>query len=412
MTNQSESDIPSNQIVENKSAKGLAVYVYSPFCLLRPTTNRIFDMRLCDSLAGNQTNVTIIYPYTYMKDNISQKEIPASYGVKNNVTTRMLLTPLKEHTPKLYRFVMMMSGFTFATIRIAIERIFSSREAVIMSRDAKSLIPAILLRKLAGRLLKLKIVFLAAEVKDKPIYKWVVRNSDGVFAGVSTTRDAIMKVAKVPKEKFMLSLAPVPVYTNDCTKHEAKIKIGYTENKPLIVYTGKLGIEVLELRYILKAAKLLPDYNFLFTGGRKSAVDTVKNYCKELGVSNAIFTGFFNDSTVVRNYQLAGDVLLSYYTSHDHMVEFNYPQKINEYMSTGNPIVTPDFPATQDVLNSKNVYFVAPDNEKELANGIKFLIEHPEVGAKLATQALEDIKGLTFDSKTKELLEFIGKLSY
>ena len=115
---------------------------------------------------------------------------------------------------------------------------------------------------------------------------------------------------------------------------------------------------------------------------------------------------------MVRNYQLAGDVLVSYYTSNDHLIEFNYPQKINEYMSTGNPVITPDFPATRDVLNSNNVFFVAPDNETALANGIKFLIENPQVGARLASQAKEDIKALTFDSKTKELLSWAKKLAY
>lgn len=324
----------------------------------------------------------------------------------------MQYTWLRENSTSLYRFIVMISAFTFSSVRIAFERLFSSNEAIILSRDAKSLIPAIIIRKLTGRLLKTKIIFVAAEVKDKPIYKWVVKNSDGVFAGVTTTREAIMKLVPIPKEKFILSLAPVPVYSNDCTKEEARNKISYSEAAPLIVYTGKLGLDVLELQYILKAARLLPQYKFLFTGGRESAVQRVKEYCSELGITNAIFTGFFNDSTVVRNYQLAGDVLVSYYTTNDHLVEFNYPQKINEYMSTGNPIITPDFPATQDVLNNKNVFFVAPDNENALAEGIKFLIENPATGAALAAQAKIDIQSLTFDSKTKELLTWARGLSY
>lgn len=394
------------------SEQPLSVYVFSPFCLLRPTTNRIFDMRMCDSMASNGASVTIIYPYTYMKENIRKNEIPASYGLRNNFKTRMQYTWLRENSVSWYRFVVMLTAFTFSSVRILFERLFSRNEAIILSRDAKSLIPAILIRKLTGKLLKTKIIFVAAEVKDKPIYKWVVRNSDGVFAGVTTTRNAIMKLVPLPKEKFILSLAPVPVYSNDCTKEQARKNIGYTDTSPLIVYTGKLGLDVLELKFILKAAKRLPGYKFLFTGGRESAVEKVKDYCKELGVTNVIFTGFFNDSTAVRNYQLAGDILVSYYTSNDHLIEFNYPQKINEYMSTGNPIITPDFPATQDVLNNKNVFFVAPDSEIALADGIKYLVDNPEAGLKLADQAKEDIKSLTFDSKTKELLNWARRLSY
>lgn len=369
-------------------------------------------MRMCDSMAANGAKVVIVYPYTYMKENIRKSEIPASYGLRNNFKTRMQYTWLLENSTSLYRFIVMMIAFSFSSVRILFERIFSKNEAIILSRDAKSLIPAIIIRKLTGRLLKTKIIFVAAEVKDKPIYKWVVKNSDGVFAGVTTTRDAIMKLVPVPKEKFILSLAPVPVYSNDVSKQEARKNIHYTDSAPLIVYTGKLGLDVLELKFILKAAKLLPTYKFLFTGGRESAVQKVKDYCKEIGVENAIFTGFFNDSTQVRNYQLAGDVLVSYYTSNDHLIEFNYPQKINEYMSTGNPIITPDFPATQDVLNNKNVFFVAPDSEVALAEGIRHLIQNPDVSSRLAAQAKEDIKSLTFDSKTKELLNWARGLSY
>lgn len=393
------------------SDKPISVYVYSPFCLLRPTTNRIFDMRLCDSMAYNGAKVVIVYPYTYMKENIRRHEIPVCYGLKNKFEARMQYTLLREHSPAFWRFIMMMTAFSVSSIRIFFERLFAKNEAVLFSRDAKSLIPAILIKKLMGKLSKIKIVFVAAEVKNTPIYKWVVKNSDGVFAGVTTTREAIMKIVPLPREKFILSLAPVPVYSNDCSKMQARKNISYLEKLPLIVYTGKLGLDVLELKYILKAAKLLPNYKFLFTGGRDSAVQKVKDYCKEIGVENVIFTGFFNDSTVIRNYQLAGDILVSYYTSNDHLIEFNYPQKINEYMSTGNPIITPDFPATQDVLNNKNVFFVAPDNEVALAEGIKYLIENPQVGAKLAAQAKEDIKPLTFDSKTREVLDWVKGLS-
>lgn len=365
---------------------------------------------MSDSMAGNGAKVTIVYPFVYMKENITRKEIAASYGLKNNVSTRMQLTWMREHSGSLYSFIVMMIAFSCSVLRIGVSQLFSRKEAIIFSRDAKLLIPAILLRKVTGKLLKLKIVFMAAEVKDKPIYKWVVKNSNGVFAGVTTTRDAIMKIVPVPKEKFILSLAPVPVYESDPTKEVARMRINYHEKTPLIVYTGKLGMDVLELTYIIKAAKLLPKYKFLFTGGRDSAVTSVKEYCSSIGVANAIFTGFFNDSTVVRNYQLAADILVSYYTSKDHMVDFNYPQKINEYMSTGNPIVTPDFPATKDVLNQKNVHFVAPDNEAALADGIRFLVEHPDHAKKLSAQAMQDIKPLSFDSKTNELLNWIIKL--
>ena len=385
-------------------------YILSPFCLLRPTTNRIFDMRMCDALAGNGAEVEIIYPYVWMKDNIRRSEIPSSYAVENSFRATMQFTPLWENTPAILAFIIMMMASTITALRIVLVQLFSRQPAVVWTRDSKSLYPVLLLKKIFGKSLRLTIIFAAAEVTKRKMFRYAISNSDGVFAGVTTTREAIRKVVNIPDEKFMLSLAPVPEYKNDCSREEARKKINYTSEKPLIVYTGKLGLDVNELKYILQAAALVPEAEFIFTGGRASAVEAVKKYCAEVGATNCHFTGFFNESSAVRNYQLAADILVSYYTAKDHMIEFNYPQKVNEYMSTGNVIITPDFPATQDVLNSNNVFFVQPDSPEALANGLKHLLQNADLRTQLAQQALKDIQPLSFKSKTRELMEFASKL--
>lgn len=367
-------------------------------------------MRLCDSFAGHGVPVTIVYPYAYMSVNISSRDIPKSYGLEHSVNTRVLFTPLREKSSKYTFLFWMMIGFSFSTLRLFVSSLFSQKQTVLFSRDPKLLVPALWLKRIFGKLFRAKIIFMAAEVKDTALYRKVVEESDAVFAGVSTTRDAIRKIANVPEEKFILSLAPVPVYKNDISKSEARKIISYDSDQPLIVYTGKLGLDVLEVKYIFDAALLLPDYQFLFTGGRPKVVDEVKKYCEGKGIRNVIFTGFFDDSTFVRNYQLAADVLVSYYTSNDHMIEFNYPQKVNEYLSTRNPVVTPDFPATRDVLNERNVIFVEPDNPVSLAAGLRKAVEDKAKAKTIAEQAWKDVQNLSFESRTRELLLFIQSL--
>jgi len=386
------------------------IFLFSPYCLLRPTTNRIYDMRLSDALAGQGAEVRVVYPYTYMKENIRQNEIRKNYSLKHGVTTHMLWTPLLENSAKSWRFVVMMLAFFFTSLRIAFSTLITGKPAVILSRDAKSLIPVLFLKKLFGKNLRVKTVFIAAEVKSSKLFTWVMKHTDGVLAGVSTARDAIRKIVPLDENRFTLSLSPVPVSDIQCSKEDARKEIKYASQQPLVVYTGKLGMDVNELRYIFEAAKLLPSYHFMFTGGRASAVEAVRNYCSANGIQNVSFTGFFNEAAYVRYFQLAADVLVSYYTSKDHMVEFNYPAKINEYMTTGNPVVTPDFPATRDVLNDRNVLFVKPDDPLALANGIQKLVEDKALAARLAEQARLDVQHLTFDAKAGELIRFLEQL--
>ncbi len=366
-------------------------------------------MRLCDAISGHEEEVTILYPFTYMKDNIRREDIPAYYGLENKVKTRMMLTLLGEHSGKQLRFISLLLAFSINTLWILFRNIFNRKRIAFVSRDAKTLLPALMMRKLFGPLCSFKVFFMAAEVKQNRIYKWVVSESDGILAGVTTTREAIRAIVPLSEEKFLLSLAPVPVYRNDPDKVEARRRINYSSENPLIVYTGKLGLEVQEVIYLIETAKILPDYQFLFTGGRQKVVEAIRKYCNERQIYNVILTGFFEDSRMIRDYQLAADVLVSYYTQKDHMVEFNYPQKINEYLSTHNPVVTPDFPATRDVLNERNVLFVKPDDAKSLSEGIKKLVEDVALSKQLAEQAFQDVQSLTFEKRSEEFIHFIKR---
>ena len=105
----------------------------------------------------------------------------------------------------------------------------------------------------------------------------------------------------------------------------------------------------------------------------------------ERNIRNVILTGF-ERFTAIRDYQLAADALVSLLYLEDHMVEFNYPQKINEYLSTGNPVVFLTSPL-HVMINDRNVIFVEPDDSKALLNGIRKAIEQPEWAARIAAQA-------------------------
>lgn len=186
--------------------------------------------------------------------------------------------------------------------------------------------------------------------------------------------------------------------------------LGLSVNKPLVVYTGKLYVNQREAECILEAASLLPGFHFLLTGGKDHVVDHYRRWCAERGISNVTFTGFLRDYTRVGYYQAAADILISYYTDQDHLVRYNLPQKIGEYMLTRNPIVTCNYPATADVLNEMNALFVEPENATALAEGIQRASDNTEISARVAAQAFADAREMTFRNRTGILMEFFGTL--
>jgi glycosyltransferase involved in cell wall biosynthesis len=386
----------------------MKIYYFSPYDVLRPRTNQIADVRFCEGFAENDCTVELYAPYVYREDNIEINDIIECYGLKTKFKIKILSTPFSEATPKKLAFIVLLLFNLFITVRIYLENNKDLSKVIIISRNIYLLIFSIIIKKLLFFKNSPKSIHWSHELIDKKIYLWVYRNSDGIIATNSAIAHDMMKKYNLYSKKLAISLNPISTaqLENIITKKKARSLLKLNIQNPLIVYTGKLYFDQKEAEYIVNAAKNLPDYSFLITGGKPNITSYYKKYCEDKNINNILFTGYLYNYSYIINYQFAADVLLSYYTSQDHLTRYNLPQKIIEYMLTKNPIVTPDFPATRDVLNSSNAIFVAPENLESLIQGIKKAIIDKAHAIKIADQAFKDVQEFTFKKRTKNLIEF------
>ncbi len=390
----------------------IKIFYFTLYDILRIQTNQIGDVRLCEGFAENGCDVELIVPYVIRKDNLSKDEVLNYYHVSKPFKIRYLKTRFRDSTTMKLRVVIILPLITLKAISAVIKNRKRNTMVIFMSRNQKLLIPIMMLKKvfrLGRRFLTISWVH---EVLPKRLTAWAYRNSDGVVGTNSAINEDLNHMIKIPAGKMAVSMNPITEtqLKNTVDKHTAREKIGYNDKTPLIVYTGKLLKSQKEIEFILGAAKLLPGYNFLFTGGRPGVIEFYKEYCRENRLSNCIFTGYIPDYSQIRYYQFAADVLVSYYTLDEHLVRYNLPNKICEYMLTGNPIITPNFPALRDTLNEENAVFVEPENAHALAAKITEVLENKAKFKKIAEQAFNDVKEFTFKKRMKILVDFFMTL--
>jgi glycosyltransferase involved in cell wall biosynthesis len=300
---------------------------------------------------------------------------------------------------------------TMCCLRIWLTNLGRLSQVVIISQTTDLLVPAVLLKKLTFATRGPLVVTWAHDISMRSRYIWVYRRSD-VIVGTNTaiTRDLTAKLGLDP-ERLTISLNPISEaqLARRTTREAARRELGLAVAAPLVVYTGKLFIGQREAEYILEAARRLPGYRFLLTGGMDHVVRHYREFCQREGIDNVTFVGFLREYTEVSLYQAAADVLVSYYTNAEHLTHYQLPNKTCEYMLAGSPIVTCDFPATRDVLNADNAIFVEPENPEALAAGIRRAVEDPQLARRVAARALEDVRSMTYRQRAAGLVAFFRR---
>lgn len=389
------------------------VIVLSPYDILRPRTNQLSDVRFTEGFAQNDCHSHIIVPYVYRKDNIRKEDVHDIYGLTHRTHIHYLPTSFNRDVHGAWQLILVAILSFFQTLRILKTRKHRNT-AYIISRSTHLIRPFLILKRWAPFLLtNVKVVHWAHDLHTSRKHTRVYKNADFLLATNSSTLEAMLKLVSRPVKDGCITLNPV---TNQqaseiLTKEDARRQVHLEKlNTPLIVYTGKIGRHYdRELRHIFAAAKLLPDYQFLLTGGKQETVDYWEEYCNGEGIHNIRFTGYLPDYRRVRYYQYAADALLSYYTDQAHDTRYNLPNKICEYMIAGRIIVTPDYPATRDLLTEDNCHFIQPDNSAALAEGIRHVIRHREESDRKAARASQEARALTFRKMASNILKALPK---
>jgi O-antigen/teichoic acid export membrane protein len=384
------------------------VYIYlSPYDILRPRTNQLSDVRFCDGFVQNNRTIHLVVPFVKRDDNISKDEVPRIYGISDKLNIHYLNTKFKSDVSGKLNLIKIVILNYFKIRKLSSDKRYNY---VVISRSLAILFPFLFTKAFNRK--NLKFTYWAHDFSKKKLFHSSYGLCDNIIATNSSIINSIYQLTNYPINQTIISSNPITQDQADdyIDKLEARDLLEINHSKSIVVYTGKLAIDYnLELEYILKAAKQLPKYDFIFTGGTPIAVEYWKEWCEDLEIKNAVFTGYIHDYQKIKYYQFAADILVSYYTKQGHDVNYNFPNKICEYMLTGNPIITPNYPATQDILNEHNCYFVAPENEHELAKKIKMAMEDEEKSSIIANQARFDVQQNTFKIRVSNIINFLER---
>jgi glycosyltransferase involved in cell wall biosynthesis len=374
-------------------------------------TSQKNDMTFCEGFSENNCDVEMIFPnYLFEKAkgyDLELNSIFEGYGIKTKFILNKYNSRLFSKLNVFYIF-----GLAIYSIR-TILKYFKIRKTdsktILIVRSPLVLLLSVFFRKISKKFKMVHHIFWMHEYKNNFYWNYIIKNSNHIIATNSEIKKDVIKFCSYPSDRISLSLNPITQNQLNSIKSkvEARKILNLDENEIYIVYTGKLVAGIKEISLIIEAAKLLKNYKFILTGGRESVIDYYEDLCRVQNIKNIIFTGFIKKYFDVRLYQFCADILVSYYTDVDHLLKYNLPNKISEYMLTKNVIITPDFPATRDLLNQSNCKFVEPNDVTSLKKGIEFLVNNPQKRKELGINAFEKIKDNTYKKITAKIMQEI-----
>lgn len=189
---------------------------------------------------------------------------------------------------------------------------------------------------------------------------------------------------------------------------EARRRFDWLPDRFTVGYTGHLypgrGSGLL-----LDLAKILPEINFLLTGGEPQDVERLRRSGNESKLDNIYLTGFIANAELPA-YQAACDLLLMPYqqrvaaSSGGDIARYLSPMKVFEYLACGRPILSSDLPVLREVLNNENAILLPPDDPSAWAGAIRNLQADPGLRQRMAERARLSAGQYAWEQRAKQIL--------
>ena len=230
----------------------------------------------------------------------------------------------------------------------------------------------------------------------KPIDKWMYSRYDAIVC--------IAEKCKIILEEYIGHQDTIAIINNgvDVKRFLHPIKDISQQDNFIITMVAALRVEK-DHETLLKAVKLLPDkYRLrIVGGGPREVADSVKARCHELNLDDRVdFMGLCMD---VPNILEQSDVVVL--SSHWEGLSLSSI----EGMASGRPFIASDVDGLREMVNGAGVLFPHGD-EKELAEKIQWLCEHPDEYREVAERCQEKARQYDISVTADKYLELYEKL--
>ena len=328
-------------------------------------------------------DVTLVTPRVSRKENVKNKSsIWGLFGIQKQFRIVELFTWYKDETAS---WIVRIQKFILFSLYFMGLLVFKNinKNCLIYSKCYVSVLPALFLKKTG--LLKTPIAFEFATFTRK---KWshgiVAKSSDVLLFFNNYVKKKYIEEFKIDKNKIV-QMGFFTQY-NEYTNHiknlgmtETRKRLGIHSGKKIVMYTGKISPEMKEIQYLLKAAEIAEEYEFVLVGAKEEFKVYFDDYVKKQNLQNVTFKGF-QPLKNIYEYIFCSDLLVSYYDSYDSLsVNQRSPAKSGIYICSGKPIIFADLPSLREIFTDDMVFFVPPDEPELLVDKIREIFSNPEI---------------------------------
>jgi len=198
------------------------------------------------------------------------------------------------------------------------------------------------------------------------------------------------------------------------TKEARKI-LGLPQSKIILGYSGSYKTKNMDkgIKDILSALSMLyPQFKHIFfvaVGGSQKEIDFYQKIAENKKISDLVKFIPRIQTERLAIFQQACDIMMMPFPWQHHFAYFMSPLKMFEYMASHRPIIATNLPSIKEVLNQNNSVIVEHDNPQSLAQGIKNLIEHPDLRQKISNQAWNDVQKYSWQQRVSNIIKFIKR---
>lgn len=223
------------------------------------------------------------------------------------------------------------------------------------------------------------------------------------FDGIITVTPLIQK--RFPPHKTIL-VQNFPIL-GELALIEAK---NYANRSPSFAYIG--GITAIRgISEMMKALEYIEDPQIkLILGGKFSPENLYEEVKSYKGWEKVQYEGFVDREKVA---QILGETKAGLVVLHPTLNYIDsYPIKLFEYMSAGIPVIASDFPLWRQIIEDAQCgLLVNPLCPKEIAEAMKWILEHPNEAEKMGQNGLKAVQNTyNWEREKKKLLTFYKKL--